>query len=271
VELALGALCAFVIADVARHGMSLRLSPLSNFYQTGVRFYGLGNEYGALFIAAFTMLGLVALQRSGTKAPSRGGLLVLGAWYTACSLFVGWPTMGANMGGIVIALITSGIAWFFAARKSGARLAWIWPLAVAVLCLAAVFVVDTHSAHPTHLAHFAEASASRQRSAVLVNKAEMNARLIVEPQAWIIYALAAAFSWYWWRRLGVARRRAALAYPWIATGIRSVLYGGAFALLTKDTGVVMLGLMAVVSVGIGVILALEPVQMTVVPNGPERR
>lgn len=271
VEIALGGFCAFVIADVARHGMALRLSPLSDFYQTGIRFYGLGNEYGALFIAAFTLVGLIALQRSGAKSPGRGGLAALGAWYAACALFVGWPTLGANMGGIVIALITGSITWYFVAGKSNVRRPWIWPLVVSILCVAAVFIVDTHSAHPTHLAYFVGGSAARQRETVLLNKAEMNARLIIQPFAWLIYALAAGFAWYWWRRLGVARRRAVLAYPWVAVGIRSVFYGGAFALLTKDTGVVMLGLMAITSIAIGVIVALEPAQPLVLLNSPERR
>lgn len=271
VEIALGALCAFVMADVARHGMALRLSPLSNFYQTGVRFYGLGNEYGAVFIAAFTLVGLIALQRSGATAPGRGGLLLLGGWYGACALLVGWPSLGANMGGIVIALITGGIAWSFVAGKARVPLPWLWALTVSTVCLAAVYYADTHSGHPTHLAHFVGGSAVGQREAVLLNKAEMNARLIVQPPALLIYVLAAGFTWYWWRRLGVARRRTVQAYPWIAIGIRSVLYGGTFALLTKDTGVVMLGLMAIVSIGIGVILALEPAQPIVMMNVPERR
>lgn len=271
IQIALGAFCAFVIADVARHGMPLRLSPLSNFYQTGIRFYGLGNEYGSLFIASFTFLGLVILQRSGVEKASSTAMAVLGAWYAGCALFIGWPTLGANMGGLIVALVTGGVTWYFVAKLSGLRRPWLWPILTGVCCVAAVVLFDAHSAHATHIGQYVSGSGGERRAAILVNKVEMNARLLIQPVAWALYALGAGFAWYWWRRLGVPRRRATAAYPWIALGVRSVLYGGVLALLTKDTGVVMLGLMAVVAVGIGVMLALQPPALAVIPDAARNR
>ncbi|HEY3414707.1 MAG TPA: hypothetical protein VGM51_16840 [Armatimonadota bacterium] len=267
IQVAAGAFCAFVIADVARHGMPLRLSPLSNFYQTGIRFYGLGNEYGALFIAAFTFLGLVTLQRSALEKASTAAIAVLGAWYAGCALFIGWPTFGANMGGLIVALVTGGVTWYFVARRSGVRHPWLWPLLIGGFCFAAIVISDAHAVHATHIGRFFSSSDDHHRAAIVLNKVEMNARLFVTPVAWALYTLGAGFAWYWWRRLGVLRRRATQAYPWMALGVRSVLYGGVLALFSKDTGVVMLGLMAAVAIGIGVMLALEPPALKIIQDG----
>ena len=67
-QLQAGIVALFIAADVLRSGMALKLSPLSNLYLTGVRFYGMGNAVRRLSSARWSWRGC-----SRSKGPARNG------------------------------------------------------------------------------------------------------------------------------------------------------------------------------------------------------
>jgi hypothetical protein len=264
--LATGGLTAYIAVDIERGGFPLALSPLSNFYLTGIRFYGLGNEYAALFLACGVLAGLLTVQRSGTRQISAAGLALLGGWFLLLCLLVGWPGLGANMGGLLTGLVTGGIAWTIAARRSGARHAWVWPVMAAIGTVGAVIWTDTHSASATHVGRFVQSAAHGSPSPLdmLANKVAIQWGLFTAPPAFIIYAAAIAFVFLLRGPLAVPRARLFRQWPWAAIAVPALLIGGAFGMVLNDTGIVMWGLMGGVALGAAAILALEPGRMAII-------
>jgi hypothetical protein len=265
-QLTAGAVTIYVLVVTLRGGIALALSPLSNLYLTGIRFYGLGNEYAALFLACGVLAGLVTIQRAGSRGASAAALAALGAWFVVLCLVVGWPAWGANMGGMITGFITCGIAWFLAARRSGARRAWAWPVAVSLAAFGLVVWTDVHSAHMTHVGRFVESAAHHSQTplAILASKVAIQWGLFTAPPAFAIYAAAAAILWLARGPLAPARRRLQRQWPWAAISLPSLLIGGGFGMLLNDTGIVMWGLMAAVALGAAAILALEPAEMAII-------
>ena len=91
-----------------------------------------------------------------------------------------------------------------------------------------------------------------------MNKLRISLKLLVARPALVLYVLAAAFIGIWRAPLDSVRRRVLKTYPWAAMAFPSLLIGGVVGFLGNDTGIVMLGLMALSAVVAGVVLALEP-------------
>jgi len=170
------------------------------------------------------------------------------------------------MGGMLTGCITGGIAWYLAARRSGARHAWAWPLAASLALLALVVWADTHSANATHVGRFVQAATDHPQTplAILANKVAIQWGLLTAPPAFAFYAAALALVYLVRGPLAPARQRVFRRWPWAAIALPSLLIGGGFGMLLNDTGIVMWGLMAAVALGAAALLALEPTEMTMI-------
>lgn len=255
-----GGVAVWLLSATWRGNIALAVSPITNLYLTGVRFYGLGNEYAALLIGCGVVAGLLTVQRVNPRAVSPAGLLALGVWFLAISYVIGWPRAGANMGGMLTGVITGGIAWYLAARRSGYRFAWIWPLLAAIALVALVVWTDAHSPHATHIGRFVRAAADSPQTplAMLAGKTGIQWRLLTAPPAFVIYIAALALVFLARGPLAPARARLFLRWPWAGIAVPSLLVGGGFGMLLNDTGIVMWGLMAGVALASAAVLALEP-------------
>jgi hypothetical protein len=257
-QLATGGVAVFIAVDVARHGIALRLSPLSSFYLTGIRFYGLGNEYTAVFLACVVISGMLAVQRAGADRLRWGGLAALGAWFALAGAVVSLPTLGADFGGLLAAAVTCGVAWRLAAKRSGARFAALYAIAVAAGLSAYVLYADTHSARATHVGHFVKTAGKGGWQAMLASKAGISLHLMTAAPAFAFYALALVFAILLRGPLKPVWTRVQSRYPWLVAGSNACLIGGIAAAALNDTGIVMLGLMVVVALGAAITAALQP-------------
>lgn len=258
--LATGGTSAWLISATWRGAIGIAVSPITNLYLTGIRFYGLGNEYAAILIGCGIVAGLLIVERARARVMTASALTVLGVWFVVVCYVIGWPMAGANMGGLVTGLIACGIAWYLAARRSMLRAPWLWPLLATVILVSLVVWTDAHSAHATHIGRFVQATAAHSTTplAMLGSKADIQWRLLTAPPAYAVYLAAVIFLWLIRGPLAPARRRVFRQRPWAAIAIPSLLIGGAFGMLLNDTGIVMWGLMAGIAIAAGAILALEP-------------
>lgn len=102
-----------VCADVATGAHLLRWSILSCDHIMGIRYYGIGNEYMGILVGMAMILPMVIFRdsskASGEKV-SPAVLPVLLIWFAVVSFIVGYPTIGANVGGLMTAVPTFGVA-----------------------------------------------------------------------------------------------------------------------------------------------------------------
>ena len=234
---------SLTIALVADQNL-LKYSILSGYALSGIRYYGIGNEYLGVVLGFAITGGMVLLddlkplhERSARALP---WLLPLGlALFT---LLMGWPALGANAGSLPAG--GAAVAALAVVLHRGRRV-YLWAAggAVAGILLAVAFsALEARSPGASHMGA-AVASASRGRGAgylvaIASRKIAMNLRLL--GSFWLLVAagavLAAAAATAWiagpdLRALGTTRPSLRLAIPpWLSTC--------AVALLFKDSGVV---------------------------------
>ena len=102
-------LLALVVADLATGGHGLERPLLGGSAYDGERFYGLGNGYFAMALAA------IMLVAAFTGLPAVGVAAMLGG----LALVDGLPMLGADVGGALTASLTAGLALLLLGRRRG--------------------------------------------------------------------------------------------------------------------------------------------------------
>ncbi|HEX6673515.1 MAG TPA: hypothetical protein VF486_00595 [Actinomycetes bacterium] len=100
-------LLALVVADLASGGHGLERPLLGGSAYDGERFYGLGNGYFAMALAA------IMLVAAFTGLPAVGVAAMLGG----LALVDGLPMLGADVGGALTASLTAGLALLLLGRR----------------------------------------------------------------------------------------------------------------------------------------------------------
>jgi len=137
-------------------------SALSEYALSGIRFYGIGNEYMGVLIGGALLLCIGAeappapnsggarfrTRTEGTlnRAPTlnfrlprigAGGPLLLALWFALVTFVLSFPAFGAKAGGAVTATATFVIAWRL---LQGRKVNWKWALGGLAAGFALVFV-----------------------------------------------------------------------------------------------------------------------------------
>jgi hypothetical protein len=82
---------------------------------TGIRYYGLGNEYMGFLIACSLIGPLLLMRRANhdpkdATAPMRAYVLPMAVWFAVMAFVIGYPRFGANVGGLLTAIPAFGTA-----------------------------------------------------------------------------------------------------------------------------------------------------------------
>jgi hypothetical protein len=233
----------YLAVDVLAHGLATRLSPLTAFFQTGIRFYGMGNEYVAVFIPGLLWLAAMTLERAEVAKPSRSTLVALGLALAGAAAFIGWKNAGANLGGMLTMLVGGSVFWAAAARGWGVWPAWLAALASSAAIAAAIVWLDAIGDRPTHIGAFAQSAASGHSgaAALIRNKAEIALRLATSP-GFIAAALGGLILWRQ-RALRQPLRAVTARRPWCGVAARAGIVSAAVATVLNDSGPSMLALM----------------------------
>jgi hypothetical protein len=224
---------AVILAD-ACFGQTLnKFSLLSAFQLTGIRFYGIGNEYLGVLIG-LTLLGAFLARVS---APVAAGI------FLAETFIVSFPGLGANAGGLVAAAAAFGIAWtVLRGRRATWRGAVLWTL----LGLAATFgfaVLDSllsggGASHAGDALRTAGAAGWGYLRDIAARKLLMNARIFLHPGTLAALAGIAALTLLLRARGQAYVTNLMARHPDWARGLPAVGWGAAAAFLFKDSGTV---------------------------------
>jgi len=144
--------CLAIVVDAATGCNLCMFSALSSYQITGMRFYGIGNEYAAVLISMAALAALFATQNSRSRLGTAPFAAIVGA---VVVLALGSGSLGANYGATAAAVVTFGLMWA-AVRKGG-----FGARDVVIAFLAAVAVVVMFAALDWKLAGKAGSHAAR--------------------------------------------------------------------------------------------------------------
>lgn len=149
--------CLVILVDAATGCNLCMFSALSSYQITGMRFYGIGNEYAALLISMAALAVLFATQGSKPRFRTASLAAVVGA---AVVLALGLGNLGANYGATAAAVVTFGLMWT-AVRRGGFGARHVAVAFVAAIAAVVMFAlldwrlageVGSHAARATGLA-----------------------------------------------------------------------------------------------------------------------
>lgn len=225
-----------VVSDLLMGGRLIARSPLSGFPVSGIRFYGVGNEYLGVLIGMGIVAPLAFEERLARYRWAQAGL------FLGLLLLIGSPRYGANFGGALAG--AAGFAATLALAVRPQRPLQALLLAGAALLLAGAGVLVWDALRPaverTHIGEFARAAWTGGWSAaapVLRRKAAMDLRILTSGFAVVPIVAAAPFVGLWYRGAGrwvsalLARR------PELRAVTGGSLVGAWTALFLKDSGV----------------------------------
>jgi hypothetical protein len=220
-------LLMLVVADLATGGHGLERPLLGGSAYDGERFYGLGNGYFAMALAAIMLVAAFTRLPAGAVAAMLGGL----------ALVDGLPMLGADVGGALTASLTAALALLLLGRRRSLAGTLLLLGLAAVAGLAVVAVAALLADPATHGSRFL---------GTLVDEGPAAAGRVVGRQLGRNLALLAGSPFAWVGPLEVLA--AALAALWPPAALAAVpdrarrvvllgAFGSALLVLLNDTGV----------------------------------
>ena len=228
-------------------------SALSEYALSGIRFYGIGNEYMGVLIGGALLLCLVPVSAPNFRLRSvllssvllprigAGGPL-LASWFALVTFVLSFPAFGAKAGGAVTATATFVIAWRL---LQGKKVNWKWALGGLAAGFALVFVwaILSHVLHlrRTHLETATDALGAGRFGYIVgvsLRKLGLAARVALHPGT-LLGLLAFASMGAVLRRLLWDRVQSYLAPRSRERAVYAAgLWGCLVALLFNDSGIV---------------------------------
>ncbi|MFH1151018.1 MAG: hypothetical protein V1748_11150 [Actinomycetota bacterium] len=233
-----------IVVDTALGGRLFMLPLLGDNAMEGSRFFGLSNTVAGLLVAV-CVWGAAGLGRDRLARPG-GARWVLLAGVGALTFVIGFGLLGANAGGVIVA-VTTGLVFYFG--SAGRRFtAWLDAgIAVAVAAVTVVMVAADALFVRTHAARAATGGAGRiaalmkQRLAIQLGQTTSTLPFaIVLIAAVLLLAVWMRGPGPFWRGLWERERTRTAAFY-------AILVGGLVAMLFEDTGTGMLAIMMLVS------------------------
>jgi hypothetical protein len=241
-------LIAVLMVDIGLGQPLQKDSPLCSDAISGLRYYGIGNEYlGPLLASALSGMFALLDDRRLKFPPDRAGQnlrLLIGAGWLGLMVALGWPGWGANAGSLACTGAGFGVGL---ALLCGRRVTF----GLAALCvgfgLALAFgfgVLDAarSGGASSHFGAAIQASAGGRGpgylAEIIVRKVGMNLRLLISPPFWVLAALALLPLGLGHALIGAPLRQALARRPWSTRGLKVTLATIIAALLFKDSGVV---------------------------------
>lgn len=235
---------AALVVDSFSGGYLCKFSLPSAYQLSGLRFYGIGNEYAGAFIPMAALTALF-LFRGNKWAVIGMGALVVGV--------LGMGNLGANYGGTVAAVITF-VLLYFAVTKNRFGLRHIIGAFIFGIGLIAVFAVldakiaGPATSHAGRTVAFTSSMDNQYIASLAVRKVLLNIKFTFSHTALRAYLafLPAVAVWIWGVQSKAKRMFGGDAR--ITAGLKAVLYGVLAAYLFNDSGIVMASIMMVMIV-----------------------
>ena len=215
---------------------------------SGLRYYGIGNEYlGPLLAAALSGLFCLLDDRRLRFPPDAGGrklrALIAAVW-VVLMIVVGWPGWGANAGSLACtgAGFGVGLALLFGRRVTFGLASVCVGFGLALAFGFGALDAARSGGASSHFGAALQASAGGRGpgylAEIVVRKIGMNLRLLISPPFWVLAALALLPLAAGNALVGAPLRRAMARRPWSVQGMKATLATLIAALLFKDSGVI---------------------------------
>lgn len=216
-------------------------SALSEYALSGIRFYGIGNEYMGVLIGGALLACLVRFGSRPAWGESSLGV-GWGLWFAVVTFVLSFPAFGAKAGGAITATATFVVAWRLLTNR---RVRWTHLVGSIALGFALVLLwaVLSHLLHlrRTHLETAADALGQGRFgyiAGVSLRKIGLAVRVALHPGTLLgLLALAGLAlvirRWLWGQVLSYLRER-----PREAALLKAGLWGCLVALLFNDSGIV---------------------------------
>ncbi|MDP1809214.1 MAG: hypothetical protein Q8L35_06735 [Actinomycetota bacterium] len=215
----------------------------------GARFYGIGNEYTGVLLGSAVIcltVWLTLRPRSRNYAAAAAAIL-----FIVITLIVGWPTLGANVGG-ALAAVTTGIVATFLFRDTRLAAKHLFYVAIGMVAVLAVILITDYlepsSSHTARAATLVGGGGMSQALMIITRKLSTNFMLITR-SSWtkIIVAAVAAVATL---QLGARQiyDHVYESYGLMPAGFKTIALGAVAALIFNDSGVVMAALMLIYAI-----------------------
>ncbi len=246
--LTVNALTALVLLVDALTGANLcKWSILSNYQIDGFRFYGIGNEYGSIFIVMAGIALSVAASWNRERV-GRLSVVLVGLLGLVFSAILGMGWFGANFGACLACAAT-----FFLITVSLARGKFgFWHVVAGFVIGAALSgglalldaaVSGSHASHAARAVAGGGSSAFQHLSQIAMRKALMGLRIVFSHYAVIGVLPFAPFLWLWMKKIQPLVREFLSDKPILSSCLKAILAGSVIAFLTNDSGIVMVAFM----------------------------
>lgn len=230
-------------------GMRLVTYALPGTYQLrGLRYYGIGNEYMGLMIGCAAMGVLWLRSRIVSKHLGAWHRLFFIAFLALVTVIIGFPDLGANVGGTIAAVATFGLLY---KAICGKRLDFVYVivfliLSAVVVVAFALFDLFSHRGYSTHAGMTARRigdSGWIYFAAIISRKVGLNLSLLGTRQGQTTLLGFTPFLMLWFA--GVQKRvNARFANrPELLTGLLAVAIGAIVAFVFNDSGSVAASLL----------------------------
>lgn len=240
-----------LVVDTVLGGPLVKLSPLGYDVMLGARFYGIGNEYMGILIGSSLLATLVVRARW----PRAVGLVLL--WFLVVIIILASPSLGANAGGTMTALIAFPLAYGLQSR-GGARVALAaLVVVVLVVVLLNLFPSAGTGSHVTRALRLVTVGDWSEISVIAERKLAMNWKLMrysIWSKGLLVTLGVMAILVY---RPTPAVQRAMKEHPPVQGIVFSTIIASLAALVFNDSGVVAGGTTSVYAAGLVLSLILE--------------
>jgi len=257
-------------------GSNLQLnSPTGYSFLVGGRYYGFGNMAFAVFATSALLAAAGAAHLASRRWGTRTAVAVVIAVGFAAVLLDGWPSWGADFGGVIAIVPGVAVAALMVAGKrvSLVRLGLFCGAGVVVIALIAVADYLRPAADRTHLGVFVQQVIDGDAGPVLLRK--LSAMLHSLSNVWVtalaIFALLFLFlvlrrpTQYRASALDMAYARA----PALRAGLTSAMTTAVVGCLVNDSGVQIPALALTVAVPLALAASLRALDLG--PVRPPRR
>ena len=235
----MAATAIFVIVDILTGFSMMRHSLLGFSPIIGARFYGIGNEYSGVVVATI-VLSLCWLAEENKLLQSNLKTLAVIA-FAAAAFVIGFPSLGADVGGALAALVTFFFAIIYLA---GTRFTWKQPVVLACGLVGVVVLImlsDKIMGIQTHAGRAGQLVAQGGLSeALLIFKRKILVNLkLLKFTSWTnaLIAMLATMLVLMAKKSGELRQIKE-RWPHLWAGLVGVGFGSIAAFLFNDSGVV---------------------------------
>lgn len=243
-DLLLGLTAAAITVDGLLGSPAVARSALSGYWISGIRFYGIGNEYMGILIGSALAAAAGAARHGGDSLRTPAGGALLAACCILILFVLSYPAFGAKAGGAVTAMTAFVPAWRWLVLRRPVTVRVCAASAIAGFAVVFLWatIASATGARETHIQAATDHAAHGDLgyiAHIAVRKAKLAVATATVPGVIVTY-VGFIPIWLLWRKTSLKTRiRAFLAREVVFGGImRAAVAASVAALLFNDSGFV---------------------------------